>query len=264
MLATALLVGGCGSAESETTANETNAIPALQPVQTIVYGERADEQFGLLALPATSAPSAGHPVVVLVHGGFWSEPWDYTLMSALADDLVARGYATWNIEFGRVGGTGGYPSTFDDVGAAIDALAEVAETYPLDLQRAIIVGHSSGGHLALWALDRPDARVDLVGAVGLAAVVDLPAFPQATGLLGGSVDEQPERYAHAAPALDPERVVLVHGEADRIVPVSTLAPAEVAGVTIVVIAEGDHFSVIDAAHPSWLAAVEQIDRLAGS
>ena len=61
---------------------------------------------------------------MLIHGGFWKAEYDLTLMDALAEDLVARGWAAWNIEYRRLGNGGGVPETLDDVGAAIDHLAD--------------------------------------------------------------------------------------------------------------------------------------------
>ena len=76
-------------------------------------------------------------------------------MDPLADDLAAHGYAAWNIEYRRVGQSGGgWPGTLHDVAAAIDHLTDVAATHPLDLDRVAFVGHSAGGHLALWSAGR--------------------------------------------------------------------------------------------------------------
>ncbi len=61
----------------------------------------------------------------------------------------------WNIEYRRVGDGGGWPATFEDVAAAIDHLATLDA--PVDLERVSILGHSAGGHLALWAAGRTRA-----------------------------------------------------------------------------------------------------------
>ena len=94
----------------------------LAPVPTpsrIAYGDHPS-QFGELTLPAGD-PRA---VVVVVHGGFWRERFGLELGRPLAADLVAAGYAAWNVEYRRVGGGGGWPATFDDVAAAVDFLAD--------------------------------------------------------------------------------------------------------------------------------------------
>jgi acetyl esterase/lipase len=102
----------------------------------------------------------------------------------------------------------------DDVDAVIERLSEPDLAAQLDLDNITLIGHSSGGHLALWALDRPDATVHPTADIGLGAIVDLAAFSQATQLLGGTINALPDRYDQAAPTLDPERVSLIHGADD--------------------------------------------------
>ena len=73
-------------------------------------------------------------------------------MRSIAADLVRRGWAVWNVEYRRIGGGGGWPETFADVAAAIDRLDGLHPS--LDLTRVDVLGHSAGGHLALWAAGR--------------------------------------------------------------------------------------------------------------
>ena len=82
-------------------------------------------------------------VVVVLHGGFWRARYGADLMDELCDDLAARGYAAWNVEYRRVGAGGGWPATFDDVEAAT---RRANDGLPL-----VTLGHSAGGHLAVWA-----------------------------------------------------------------------------------------------------------------
>ena len=118
----------------------------------LAYGPGAF-QFGDLRLPGGPGP---HPTVVLIHGGYWRSRYGLKLMTGLAKDLAARGYAAWNIEYRRVGNPGGgWPGTFLDVARATDYLREIATGYALDLRRVVPIGHSAGGHLALWLAGRP-------------------------------------------------------------------------------------------------------------
>jgi len=120
----------------------------------LAYGPGAF-QFGDLRLPAGPGPGP-HPTVVLIHGGYWRARYGLKLMTGLAKDLAARGYAAWNIEYRRIGNPGGgWPGTFLDVAQATDYLREIAPTYALDLKRVVPIGHSAGGHLALWLAGRP-------------------------------------------------------------------------------------------------------------
>lgn len=96
------------------------------------------------------------PVVLMVHGGCWTTSIaDRSLMNWIAADLRQRGIAVWNIDYRGVDRAGGgYPGTFLDAAAAADLLAADAATYHLDLSRLVAVGHSAGGHLALWLAGR--------------------------------------------------------------------------------------------------------------
>jgi acetyl esterase/lipase len=164
-------------------------------------------------------------VICLLHGGFWRQRYARDQMNAVAEDLVRRGWAVWNLEYRRLGGGGGWPQTADDVVAGIDRLA----TVPGIGQPVIAVGHSAGGHLALWAAGQRTARVRLAGAVGLAPVADLVRAHElglsgnvVAQLLGGSPAEHPERYVMASPlARLPTgvRQLVVHGSADDVVPI---------------------------------------------
>ena len=247
----------------------------IPPAPVVRYGSHPD-QVANLHLPASEG--GPWPCVILIHGGFWRERWDRTLMTPLAIDLARQGYAAWNVEYRRVGQDGGgWPGTFDDIAAAADALADIAE---IDPARLAAVGHSAGGHLALWLGARADGRVRLRGAVSQAGVVDLvQAHADDLGagavadLIGGSPVEFPERYANADPAARlPLGIgqLLVHGSRDDIVPPGQsrayAARAQAAGddVELVEIAGANHFDVVDPSHEAWDAVVQRLPRLLGT
>ncbi|HVB20928.1 MAG TPA: alpha/beta hydrolase [Ktedonobacteraceae bacterium] len=248
--------------------------------------------FGELHLPVTAGP---HPLAMLIHGGFWRVPYDYTLMTGLANDLASRSIAAWNIEYRRIGDPhGGWPNTFLDVANAADFVRSIAATYHLDLQRVVPIGHSAGGHLALWLAARPripqgyvlaqastqeNERVPLaiLGAISLAGVSDLlMGWQRKLGngavaeLIGGSPTAMPERYATASPAaLLPPGVpqVLVHGTADDRVPYDMseayTAQAQAAGddVQLITLPQVDHFALIDPTSQAWAATVNALQAL---
>ena len=111
--------------------------------QTCAYGD-GPEQVADLLLPDGDRPS---PVAMLLHGGFCRARFTRATMAALAVDLRNRGWATWNVEYRRIGNGGGVPETLDDVRAATKALMSVAA--PLDRRRLVAIAHSAGGQLAL-------------------------------------------------------------------------------------------------------------------
>jgi acetyl esterase/lipase len=239
-----------------------------RPASRHRYGEHPQQCCDLYQ-PAAGGP---HPVAILLHGGYWQGPYTKLVMQPLCHDLARRGYAAWNVEYRRLGSDGGgWPQTFDDVAAAIDLLAELTDAR-LDLERVVLVGHSAGGQLALWAAGRRELPAAAPGAapvvtaarvLALAAVSDLPrAGDPAVKLLGGSPSEVPERWAQA----DPMRriplgvpVGLVHGTRDATVGVQRsrdyAAAAEAAGAPVTLIeTHGDHRALIDPGSDSWKAA----------
>jgi acetyl esterase/lipase len=254
----------------------------LGPARQIAYGDHPD-QVGNLHLPVGDGP---WPTVVLIHGGFWKWGWDRTLMTPLALDLARRGTAAWNIEYRRVGQEGGgWPGTLEDAAAAIDALAELDD---VDLNHVVTVGHSAGGHLAVWLAGRhrlpagapgaaprvrPRAAVSQAGVLDLVrGAVDSLGSGACAGLLGGDPEAVPARYAAASPAaLIPigVSVLLVHGGRDEIVPAgqshayADAARAAGDSVEFVDFPDADHFDVVEPDDPSWIAVVERLPRLLG-
>ena len=179
------------------------------------YGSN-DLNFGDLRVPESRGP---HPVVVSIHGGFWMSSFGLDLHDEICASLTDAGAATWNIEYRRIGNNGGgFPGTFIDVGRAIDFLFDIAPLHNLNLKRVVTIGHSAGGHLALWAAARQkfsitdpliggiESRLELRAAVSLAGVSDLKyAWQKKLGggvvqaLIGGSPEKFPARYASASP-----------------------------------------------------------------
>ena len=234
------------------------------------YGDKRS-QLGELYLPAGDGP---FPVAVVIHGGFWRARYGRRLMRPLCADLVARGWAAWNLEYRRLGrlSGGGWPTTFDDLGAGIDHLRVL--TAPLDLTRVVAIGHSAGGHLAAWAATRPGPSVLVTAVVAQAGVLDLErawawrlSGGVAAQLVGGTPEEVPDRYAAASPAARlPLGVpaLLTHGGRDDIVPPAMSeefhAAARAAGDEgeLVLLPDEDPIGHIGPANPLGQAVVEWI------
>ena len=254
----------------------------------LTYGPDA-QHFGALHVHDTSGL---HPLVILIHGGFWRVPYAYTLMTGLADDLARRGIAAWNIEYRRVGDPGGgWPNTLLDVANAADFVRTIAPTYSLDVQRVVAVGHSAGGQLALWLAARPhipqgnvsDALASttsplaLTGVISQAGVSDLEMGWQrnlgngaVAELINATPDVEPARYTAASPAsMLPLGVpqMLVHGTADDRVPYdmsqSYVARAQAAGdnAQLITLPGVDHFALIDPSSQAWSITVDALQQL---
>lgn len=239
--------------------------PTPDGTRRIAYGDDPS-QYAELTLP--DGTSRG--VVVIIHGGFWKAAYDASLGRPLAASLVEQGWTAWNVEYRRVGNGGGTPATFDDVAAAIDALADVED---LDLARVVTLGHSAGGHLAVWAAGRTEPRVAVTAAVSQAGVLDLVAADE-EGLGDGAVAALLGHPAGTADASwDPAQqlpldvpVRAVHAADDVVVPISQsqgyvdAALAAGADATLTEV-EGGHFGVIDPQTTAWSTILGVLDDL---
>lgn len=254
------------------TTREALGLPRPAPDHRLGYGPDA-LNFGELRLPDGAGP---FPVVMVIHGGCWLAEYDLGYISALADRLTRAGFATWSIEYRRVGDPGGgWPGTLADVASAADALRELAVDHPLDIRRVAALGHSAGGHLALWLGARPGLDpsdplrgadpLRLRGVVALAGITDLAAFASpdgcgsaVPGLLDGEPTDHPEHLARTSPIAMPSSgipEVLVIGSRDPIVPRSQAeryAASRPEGAVEVVEAEGaGHFELVDPNRDTW-------------
>jgi acetyl esterase/lipase len=221
-----------------------------RPARRLRYGSHRDQNAELF-LPEGDGP---FPLVVLLHGGWWRASRTRTKLYTrpLGLDLVRHGFAVLNAEYRRVGAGGGWPATFDDARAVVALAREQPEA-----GRLAILGHSAGGHLALYAA--AEGGVDAV--VALAAPSDLEARPgpETLALMGGAPADVPDRYALGNPIRRiPLRVptLLVHGTRDETVPVKRsrdfAIAARAAGDDVTLVEpEADHRQVIDPQHPAW-------------
>ena len=252
----------------------------------VAYGTES-AQFGDLRLPAGPGP---HPAIIVLHGGFWRAQYDLLHIGHLCAALTAAGYATWSLEYRRVGEPGGgWPGTLQDVSTGSAHLANLAQLYPIDLSRVIAMGHSAGGHLALWlaahsrapieAVNCPTLPFALRGAVSLAGVVDLRRAAAlrlgngaAEAFLGGSSEDVSDRFTAASPR---ERLpigvphVLVHGQEDDIVPIVlarayfTAASQSGDQVRLNALPATGHFAVIDPLSHAWPVVQAAVGSLLG-
>lgn len=266
------------------TAQDLLALPQPPPDHTIAYGT-APQQVVELRLPKGPGP---HPVVILVHGGCWQAPWGFDHVRSLAAALTAGGYATWSLEYRRLGDPGGgWPGTLEDVGRGADHLREAARQHPLDLGRVVALGHSAGGQLALWLAARPrlpgssplhsTKPLRLRGVVSLAGITDLRAGA-ATGVCEDAIPqllgEAPQDYAGRLVQSSPIELLplgvpvrLIGGARDPIVPIhqarSYEAAARKAGDTVAVeIVEGaGHYELVNPSGTAWPAVREAVRAL---
>ncbi|MEV0153492.1 alpha/beta hydrolase [Micromonospora sp. NPDC050686] len=239
--------------------------PAPAPDLTVAYGSHPD-QVADLRRPAGPGPGR---LLVVVHGGFWRAEYDRTHTGPLAAALAAQGHPVAQLEYRRTGQPdGGWPHTLTDVLAGVAALPGLAADALPGLVAPgapILIGHSAGGQLALYAAAHAPGTVG--GVLALAPVADLAEAYRldldsgaVAALLGGGPDDVPDRYRTTDPrSLVPTQVrtVVIHGTEDRQVPLSLsrryVAATAAAGTpaTLVELQGCEHFGLIDPESAAW-------------
>lgn len=285
---------GQGLAEPATpklmTPDELIALPYNKADQRFSYGEHSG-QYAELRVPRGKGP---FPVVILIHGGcFRADFPGLNGIAPMADMLRKAGFASWNVEYRRIGDTGGgWPGTYQDVAAAIDKLRDVSAGNRLDLSRVILLGHSAGAHLAHWAafrsklvensdLYRPNP-LPVRGVINLAGRVDMTdgitAYDAACfdtvveKMLGGTPQTHALRYREVSPEANLPLGVsqtLISGQFEEFVPLAKsgafVAKAGAAGddARLIVIPGIGHFETASPFSAAWPEILRTIEDMLG-
>lgn len=245
-------------------------IPPPPADARVVYGKDPN-QFGELRFPKTGGP---FPVVMNIHGGFWRAQYGLGHAGHLCAALTGKGYATWNVEYRRVGNPGGgWPGTFEDIKSSYRFIPQIAKQYKLDASRILVMGHSAGGQLAL-ALAAHELAVARV--VSLAGVVDLQqayrdhlSNDAVVEFLGGKPSEVAEHYREADP-MDlsiKAKQWLIHGAADEVVPPmysrNYVETKQRRGedAHYLEIGPAGHYELIDPRSPAWSKVLDTVLRM---
>lgn len=238
---------------------DVDTLPSRAPDAVVSYGSDS-LQLGELRLPKGRGP---FPLVVVIHGGCWTRGFatrqnTAAVASALADD----GMATWNVEYRQAGDPGGgWPNSYLDIAAAVDYARTLATRYPIDTNHVVVIGHSAGAHLALWAAARHtlpansvvrggsplrvraavaiDGPGDLAGLVGRDA--QICGKPVIAPFMGGAPSDVPARYAEGSPLAR-----LPFGTAQYLVSATVLTADEAAAYKAAATRAGDQVTLLDA------------------
>lgn len=265
------------------------ALERPAPTAVLQYGTAPSQAVDLF-LPNGDGP---HPVAILIHGGCWKNlpGAGREQLRHLGAELARQGIAVWSIGYRRADEDGGgYPGTYQDVGLAIDRLRSEADQHRLDLSRTVLVGHSAGGHLALWASarDQLPAGSRLSSAqpfvpravISLAGVGDLEAFARfVPTLCGPGIIEKlvppadsAKAYAEVSPAALPAprgSVVMISGVLDRLVPpyvaydYARAMRKHAKPIQIIDISGAGHFDLVTPGTPAWDEVRAQITAALG-
>ncbi len=238
----------------------------------LTYGTDPN-QFVDVRVPPGKGP---HPVVFFIHGGYWRSRYDLGYAGHVCDALKKARTASWNVEYRRVGNSGGgWPGTFEDVRAAYHLLLNSAKEHgsKFDPRRICVAGHSAGGHLALClaAFEKTVTRaVSLAGVLDLRRAWELHLSNNAVvEFLGGTPAEVPEHYREASPAehaIPHAHQVLIHGTADTEVPYE-ISKSYAEGkkksgerVELLTLTNVEHFEIVDPGSAVWPKVHESIQK----
>jgi acetyl esterase/lipase len=229
------------------------------------------------------------PLVLVLHGGFWRPEYDRHHAAAQSAALADAGHVVATVEYRRAG----WPVIFDDIALLTDIVpslvARAVGPDVVDVTRTVLVGHSAGGHLAVWAASRHrlprqcpwhrSTPLPVAGVVALAGVLDLHLADRlrldgdaTDSLLGGTAAQVPDRFAVTDPAmLVPTGVptICVHGKLDDIVPIDLshryASAAGVGGddVEVRAVEDAEHFAVIDPRSTAWPVVLSAVDEIVG-
>ncbi len=255
----------------------------------IAYGDHP-MQFGDLRIPEGEGP---WPFAILIHGGCWQSIASLQYFDRVAEAITAMGVVTWNIEYRPVDVEGGgWPGTFLDVANGVDKLRDIALEYDLGMERVITLGHSSGGHLALWAAGRSrvsdnselyvDDPLPVGGVVSLAGIPELRRYreldPPTCGegivdrLMGGGPRDVPGRYLAGSPfQMLPLNVAQIHitGRNDDIVPFRQVSrynyESQSAGddSQLIIVPDAGHYEVVWPGTEAWERVEEAVRTMLG-
>lgn len=257
------------------------------PTLEIRYGAAPNQAIDVF-LPRGQGP---HPLAILIHGGCWADLPGATReqLRPPAADWARRGVAVWSIGYRRANEAGGgYPHMYRDVALAVDRVRGEAARLNIDTARSVLVGHSAGGHLALWAASRAslpagsplvqqDAPLAVRNVVSVAGVGNLqtfsPAIPSTCGpgVLEGMTGDGADRFADVSPArlalpAAVRSVVLVSSSADKLVPLQAARDyrdahqASAERIRLRDVADAGHFDLVAPAAPAAEVVFEEVRR----
>lgn len=256
------------------TAEDYQRFPTVEPHYRYEYGKR-DQQFGELTLPSAAPP---HPVIVLIHGGGYREMYNLRPLGTVVSALAEAGFAVWNIEYRRYGNGGDYPHMFLDIAVGADCLTQVAAAHQLDLNRVISMGHSAGGHLALWLAGRRNIETSsplfvseplpIHGVIALAPLADVAHGSESElssdallAVMGGRATAAPNAYRNGCPAQllplgIPQRILV--GSADAAMLDNAKRYIDAAAEAgddcqLIVLPGAGHFEIVAVAADEWQA-----------
>lgn len=231
--------------------------PSASPDAVVRYGDAtehvADVRYG-------GGDALSRPLLIMIHGGFWRPEYDRTHTGPMCAALAKDGWTVASTEYRRIPRQPDI--TLSDMALAVSKLPQLVDRHN---GRAVAIGHSAGGHLALWIAARAN-NPSLSGVLALAPVADL-ALAHRLHLDGDAVTAflgtTPEQRRDADPMQSPSpsmAVCIIHGEGDEIVPLSVSQSYVAAhpATRLVTVPHAAHFALIDPQQAAWNAVTNEL------
>jgi acetyl esterase/lipase len=229
---------------------------AREPDQELRYGDHADQ-----VIDYWHAKDY-RPSVVFIHGGFWRPEFDRMHAPPLGAALSDLGWSVLSLEYRREPGRPDV--TTSDVRSALEQLPDLVDLHA----GFVLMGHSAGGQLALWAATTLNP-IQLRGVVALAPVADL-LMADRLGLDKGAVQDfigsgvrNDLDPVHLPPSIAP--VTIIHGTADTRVPITVTESYFAVHPTarLVRVESIGHFELIDPLNEAFHEVTTELTRLTG-
>ena len=232
---------------------------ARSPDRTVSFGTTPDQVADIWH----GLHGARLPLVVMVHGGFWKPQYDRTHTQVMASALADTGWTVLTPEYRRI--PGNPDATFQDITTALQTLPAIVQQHN---GQVVLMGHSAGGHLVLWAAATL-ALPALQGVVALAPAANL-RLAHGLGLGDGAVQRFLGADPQERPDADPMQlpapavaVTIVQGDDDQVVP--PVVPQSYRDAfpqtRLVGLPGAGHFALIDPAQPAWRVVVDELQKL---
>lgn len=221
------------------------SLEALEPTKSdLAYGkERPETQVIDVYLAESETPV---PAMIYIHGGGWRAGSKRPIPGLLANGVAEGWFSVVSVGY-RFTDVATHPAQVNDCLRAIQFVRHHATEWNIDSTRIGVTGGSAGAHLSLWVALADDAAdadaADPVArqssrvscAVGFAGPTDWsllaeidhqhPAYRQLLGYEPGTPagEMSAEKKASVSPIShvsgDDPPILLVHGDADDIVPI---------------------------------------------
>jgi acetyl esterase/lipase len=205
---------------------------------------------------------ASRPLIILIHGGFWRPQFDRGHTGPMSAAIAEAGWTVASIEYRRI--PGDPDATLNDVRSAIVKLPTLLNQHN---GQSIVVGHSAGGHLALWAAVK--CAKALIGAVALGPAADLQyAYENkiGSGAVLAFLGVPPAERSDVDPCSLPSPTIattIIHGVQDAIAPIAMAENYQTRhpNTRMVRLDNCGHFAVIDPISAAWPQVIEALNRL---